>query len=176
MTVISGIRLEASSWPLGKVVLSPLVAPLVAVVARESANAPYLSPVDLSRNGVETLLVCQPVIAIEQRGMCECLCGLRTLQAARTHFASTEVIPIQIIKKPTPSDEQLFQLAKADLYLKSLSNMFLREPVVLAAAYDVLGKQLIKMIAPGHQSKGQFAQDAGYSRQIFYQKLKSNES
>jgi len=170
------MRLEPASRPLSELGLSPLVASLVAVVARQSSISPYLSPADLSRQGVETLLICQPIVAIEQGEMCECLCGIRTLQAARTHFASTDLIPIHIIQKPIPSNEQLIQLSRADLYLKSFVNMFLREPEVLAAAHDAISKQLIKMIAPGHQSKVQYAEDAGYSKQVFYKQQKDSGS
>jgi len=177
MTELLKISIDVVQWPVEDVHISPAIAPLADLVASQPPSSPHLSPSHLTSMGIQTLILTQPIIAYALDAECYCICGIRTLQAAKTCLSPNDLVPVHIIQKFSMSDEQLLQLANSDLYLKSYFNMFARDPYLLAQMYDIIGKDIIKHIAPGHQTKSKFARDAAYSRQrVFYERIKTDGS
>jgi len=177
MTELLKISIDVVQWPVEDVHISPAIATLADLVASQPPSSPHLSPSHLTSMGTQTLLLTQPIIAYARAAKCYCICGIRTLQAAKTCLSPTALVPVYMIEESSISDEQVIQLAKSDLYLKSYFNMFARSPDLLAQMHDIIGKDIIKHIAPGHQTKSKFARDAAYSRQrVFYERIKTDGS
>lgn len=177
MAELSEISIDVVQWRVEDVHIPPSVNTLADLVASKSPSSPYISPSDLTCFAVRLLLLTQPIISYEHAGKCYCICGIRTLQAAKTCLKPDDLVPVHMIEKSSISDEQLIQLAQSDLYLKSFFSMFARDPDVLAQMYNIIGKGILKHIAPGHHTKSKFAQDADYSRQrVFYERIKNDGS
>ena len=175
MTEPSKISIDIVQRRLEDVHIYPPMNALADLVASQPPISRYISPSDLTSMGVQTLILTQPIIAYALDAKCYCICGIRTLQAAKTCLSPNDLVPVHMIEKFRISCEQLLQLGKSDLYLKSYFNMFARDPYLLAQMYDLIGKDIIKHIAPGHQTKAKFAKDAGYSRQrVFYERIKAD--
>ena len=170
MTYLSQLQIGIIQHTLGEVEIHPALSGIVDVVASRTPDSPYISLNQLSKRAIELLFITQPIIVIQQNGRYFCVCGLRTLHAAKVTFTPSEKIPVHVICNPNISADQLIWIAHSDFYLKTFINMYMQEPQLLAKLYEQIGKELIRSIAPKHHLKKQFAEDAGYTRQrVFYQ-------
>jgi len=170
MTELFNLSIDIVQHKLGSIKIHPALNDIVGIISSPSSNSD-LSPSQLSKQAVELLIITQPIIVIQRGREYLCISGLRTLHAARVTFISTDNISVQAIQNPEVTSEQLIWIAYSDIYLKTFINMYLHEPSLLLKLYNQMGKELIESIAPKHQSKKQFAKDAGYSRQrVFYEK------
>jgi len=170
MTELFHFHIDIVQQRLENVGIHPDLDGIVEIVVSQSSASSYISASQLSRRAVELLLITQPIIAIEQGAQCLCVCGLRTLHAAKMTFGTLDKIPVHIICTSDITADQFEWIAHSDIYLKTFINMYMREPELLAKLYDQIGKELIQSIVPKHQLKKQYASDAGHNRQrVFYQ-------
>jgi len=155
---------------LEHVEVHPALDGIVEVMVSQPQGSSYISPSQLSQQAVKLLMITQPIIVIKQNNKYSCVCGLRTLHAAKVNFKPSDKVSVHIIRNSDMNAAQFEWIAHSDVYLKTFINMYMREPDLLARLYNQIGKELIRTIAPKHHLKTQYAKDAGYSRQrVFYQ-------